>query len=956
MSDLAMGDGAPAAATAAPPSVSMEVAPDSATAAASSSTVAAPSALPTAAQPTLPHPPAYYAIPSATHNALLPVYTPEQLAELDALPPDASGYVRVQKRYMVNPRGGGGAAAAAAAAVDSRDAKKEQQPSLSASSTQPQQAQQPPPAAAAAASEDDARKVRKILVGSTAPSVESALGVGDDEFDQEEAAGAQEAATRADAAPSPTDPNASTIAVPDVTMLEAKDTRPVTPPPQQTTTTTTTAGGPGANGSDASAMTDVAASSSADASSAGGKNKRKRGQNKAHEREIFNARRDGPVQLCRATAAGETCTRANCKFSHDVATFAAARGFDYAGPCPLWAKYGACQAGLMCKYATSGHQESMKPTVLPAAPFTTPLSYETNIPTKDTLQDLSRAGLGGPLYEKVFPRTSALMKRQEVWKKKFDAMRDRRQREKQQQQKDQTKQMKVAREAALVAKNQAERAAALAQSAALAAAAATTTTTTDTAPTPVMMEMDAPTGDAPAAASFSTAKPSSEAAAAGADSSAAVSAAALAAATAAADAAAAADAFAAASAAVHQATIIPPTFVANSRDQEVEIAALKAQYTPTTPHRVDPFQIVSEAYTDWSSGVILIDVERKPFDFRDKLYLAPLTTVGNLPFRLVCREFGCDVTIGEMAMCASLAKGSGSEWALLRRHKSEKYFGVQLAGAFSDQVARACEAIRQVCQVDFVDFNIGCPIDQVTDKGMGSALMQAKRSKNLEPILRTMTSILDCPATLKMRMGWSLAELNCMDLLPIASRCGMAAVTVHGRTRQQRYTKSADRDYIKRAATYAKEKLNNLPVIANGDVYTFQDYEELVNPESDVTTTMIARGALVKPSVREGSCSGRALCICLCWCTVSDFAPRSVAPLPSFPVGCSPRSRSVARGTSLRRSAWTCCARSCRPVTSTSAPTSRVSRTRADTCSSGSASHTDMCRSACWRSSASASR
>jgi tRNA-dihydrouridine synthase 3 len=89
-----------------------------------------------------------------------------------------------------------------------------------------------------------------------------------------------------------------------------------------------------------------------------------------------------------------------------------------------------------------------------------------------------------------------------------------------------------------------------------------------------------------------------------------------------------------------------------------------------------------------------------------------------------------------------------------------------------------------------------------------------------------------------------------MEILPLVHRCGFSAVTIHGRTRQQRYTKSADWGFIRKAATYAKEQLNGLPVIANGDVYSFEDYEEIVKG-SDVTTTMIARGALVKPwSVR----------------------------------------------------------------------------------------------------------
>lgn len=461
--------------------------------------------------------------------------------------------------------------------------------------------------------------------------------------------------------------------------------------------------------------------------------KRKRGQNKTHEREIYNQRRDGPpqIRLCRATAAGLECKfMEKCKYSHDTSAFTATKAADYPGACPIFSKYGACPAGLMCKYASEGHADSFRPAELPAEPFTTPLSHELNMISKDLLADARVAGLAGRRYEKLFPRTVDLMKRHDAWKRQFDALRQKKQNEKQAAQKEQMRQMKAAREAALVARNEA---AAAALNAPTAAAEAKTEPAAESV---AAADASVPATDAPAAAD-----------------------AAPVAAPIAAPAAAEAPASAPAAPAI-TATTLPPTFVPNSADVELEIAAAKALYTPAFPMKVDPFQIVTDAYTDWSSGMILIDLERKKFEFNDKLVLAPLTTVGNLPFRLVCREFGCDVTIGEMALSSSLAKGTGSEWALLRRHQKEKYFGVQITGAFADQVSRACELINETCQVDFVDYNAGCPIDQVTDKGMGSAMMQRKRTKNLEPILRSMRTMLDCPVTLKMRMGWSTTEVR----------------------------------------------------------------------------------------------------------------------------------------------------------------------------------------------------
>lgn len=109
--------------------------------------------------------------------------------------------------------------------------------------------------------------------------------------------------------------------------------------------------------------------------------------------------------------------------------------------------------------------------------------------------------------------------------------------------------------------------------------------------------------------------------------------------------------------------------------------------------------------------------KRQKVDFRNKLVLSPLTTVGNLPFRRICKEYGADITCGEMACVLPLLNGMAPEWALARRHKSEDIFGVQLCGNSAELITYATQLMRETCDIDYVDLNIGCPIDLIYSKG-----------------------------------------------------------------------------------------------------------------------------------------------------------------------------------------------------------------------------------------------
>eukprot|EP00898_Chlorokybus_atmophyticus_P003170 jgi/Chlat1/3854/Chrsp26S04012 len=234
--------------------------------------------------------------------------------------------------------------------------------------------------------------------------------------------------------------------------------------------------------------------------------------------------------------------------------------------------------------------------------------------------------------------------------------------------------------------------------------------------------------------------------------------------------------------------------------------------------------------------------ERKLVDFRNKLYLAPLTTVGNLPFRRICKNLGVDITCGEMAMATNLLQGMQSEWALLRRHQSEDMFGVQVCGGYPDTLARVSELLNDECQVDFVDINMGCPIDIVCQsRNAGSSLLL--KPSRIETIVKATSAVLDVPLTVKLRTGYYDKQNVAHTIIPNLQGWGAAAVTLHGRTRQQRYSKLADWQYIDQCV---KSAASDFPVIGNGDVFSFTDYEAHM-AQSPLATCMVARGALVKP-------------------------------------------------------------------------------------------------------------
>ncbi|KAJ3223315.1 tRNA-dihydrouridine(47) synthase [NAD(P)(+)]-like protein [Clydaea vesicula] len=196
--------------------------------------------------------------------------------------------------------------------------------------------------------------------------------------------------------------------------------------------------------------------------------------------------------------------------------------------------------------------------------------------------------------------------------------------------------------------------------------------------------------------------------------------------------------------------------------------------------------------------VKLTSREKVKLDFKGKTYLAPLTTVGNLPFRRICKEYGVDITCGEMALSQHLLQGNSlrnlnlkfyfsaqkHEWALAKRHKSETFFGLQICGNDALLLSKTCDLINDNLELDFVDLNLGCPIDSVVKSGAGSALLG--KSSKLHTIIQSMQHTLDIPLTLKIRTGIFDNKRVAHKLVEQFKGLNISNVTLHGRSQQQR--------------------------------------------------------------------------------------------------------------------------------------------------------------------------
>ncbi|EOS55315.1 MULTISPECIES: tRNA dihydrouridine synthase DusB [unclassified Anaerotruncus] len=218
--------------------------------------------------------------------------------------------------------------------------------------------------------------------------------------------------------------------------------------------------------------------------------------------------------------------------------------------------------------------------------------------------------------------------------------------------------------------------------------------------------------------------------------------------------------------------------------------------------------------------------------------LAPMAGVADSAFRQICKEFGACYLVGEMASAKGMHYSDKKTARLLTVREQERPIAVQL---FGDEPEILAEAARKALafQPDVIDINMGCPAPKVAGNGGGSALMKnpALAARITEAVVRAV----DLPVTVKFRKGWDDQSVNAVEFARAIEQSGAAAVTVHGRTRQQYYAPPVDLDIIA-----AVKQAVSIPVIGNGDCIDLPSVMKMYE-YTKCDLVMIGRGALGSP-------------------------------------------------------------------------------------------------------------
>jgi len=227
-------------------------------------------------------------------------------------------------------------------------------------------------------------------------------------------------------------------------------------------------------------------------------------------------------------------------------------------------------------------------------------------------------------------------------------------------------------------------------------------------------------------------------------------------------------------------------------------------------------------------------------EIKNRVFLAPMAGVTDMPFRVLCKEQGCGLVYTEMVSAKGMHYNDKKSTQLTLLDEKEKPGAVQIFGSDPEIMAEVAAKLNE-SDASIIDINMGCPAPKITKNGEGSALM--KRPELVAKIVKAVVHASRKPVTVKIRKGWDDTNVNAIEIAQIAEENGASAVTVHGRTREQYYSEKADWDIIRQV----KQALS-IPVIGNGDVVGPEEAKRLLE-ETGCDAIMVGRGAQGNPWV-----------------------------------------------------------------------------------------------------------
>ncbi len=224
-------------------------------------------------------------------------------------------------------------------------------------------------------------------------------------------------------------------------------------------------------------------------------------------------------------------------------------------------------------------------------------------------------------------------------------------------------------------------------------------------------------------------------------------------------------------------------------------------------------------------------------EIENNIFLAPMAGITDLPFRLMCKKYGAGLVYTEMVSSKALFYGDEKTKKLLLSEKKEKPLAVQIFGSDVEAIKYSVKYLNDFA--DIIDINMGCPAPKVVKNGDGSKLLL--NLDLVKEIVEGAVSEAKVPITVKMRIGWDSEHIVALEAAKIIEDAGASAIAVHGRTRSQFYSGTADWNIIKQIKGNA-----NIPIIGNGDIRTPQDAKRMLE-QTNVDAIMIGRATLGNP-------------------------------------------------------------------------------------------------------------